>query len=71
MSGVFIDRFGKEVTFLPVDEKHSEFTVDVFISPQFYGWIFGLGKDVKVVAPEDVVEEMKEQARKFLEAYSS
>ncbi len=67
MSGVFIDRFGKDVTFIPVDEKHSEFNVDVFISPQFYGWIFGLGKDVKVIGPQEVVDEMKEQAKKFLE----
>ena len=67
MSGVFIDRFGKDVTFMPVDEKHSEFNVDVFISPQFYGWIFGLGKDVKVIGPQEVVDEMKEQAKKFLE----
>lgn len=67
MSGVFIDRFGKDITFLPVDEKHSELTVDVFVSPQFYGWIFGLGKDVRITSPTDVVEEIKEQARKFLE----
>ena len=66
MSGVFIDRFGKDITLRPLDEKHSELNVEVFISPQFYGWIFGLGKDVKVVAPQDVVEEMRQKAREFL-----
>ena len=67
MSGVFIDRFGKDIAFKPVDEKHSELSVDVFVSPQFYGWIFGLGKDVKVVGPEEVVEEMRVKAEEFLE----
>ena len=67
MSGVFIDRFGKDITFIPIDEKHSELNVDVFVSPQFYGWIFGLGKDVKIVSPAEVVEDIKEAARKFLE----
>lgn len=66
MSGVFIDRFGKDITFRPIDEKHSELNVEVFISPQFYGWIFGLGKDVKVVGPDEVVEEMKQKAEEFL-----
>lgn len=66
MSGVFIDRFGKDITIKPLDEKHSELNVDVFISPQFYGWIFGLGKDVKVVGPDEVVEEMRQKAEEFL-----
>ena len=67
MSGVFIDRFGKDITFRPVDEKHSELNVDVYVSPQFFGWIFGLGKDVKVVGPEEVVEQMRAKAEEFLE----
>ncbi len=71
MSGVFIDRFGKDIAFVPVDEKHCELNVDIFISPQFFGWIFGLGKDVRVIGPDEVVEAMKEQARVFLEGYGS
>ncbi len=66
MSGVFIDRFGKDITIRPLDEKHSEVNVEVFASPQFYAWIFGLGKDVKVIGPEEVKAEMKEQAKVFM-----
>lgn len=69
MSGVFIDRFGKDITFRPLDEKHSELNVDVFVSPQFFGWIFGLGKDVKVAGPSEVVERMKTFAEEFLTNY--
>ena len=66
MCGVFLDRFGKDITFYPVDEDHSEFFADVNVSPQFFGWIFGLGKEVKVVGPEEVVEQMKAAARELL-----
>lgn len=67
MCGVFIDRFGKDITIRPVDEKHSEVSVEVNVSPQFFGWIFGLGKEVKVTGPSDVVERMKEFAKEFLQ----
>ena len=67
MCGVFIDRFGKEINFRPIDEEHSVLNVDVNVSPQFFGWIFSLGKNVKVVGPDDVVEEMRAQATEFLE----
>ena len=67
MCGVFIDRFGKDITFRPIDDEHSELHVDVNVSPQFFGWIFSLGKDVKVTGPSEVVEQMKVFAREFLE----
>lgn len=67
MCGVFIDRFGKAISFRPLDKDHSELNVEVNVSPQFFGWIFSLGKDVKVVGPDEVVEEMKEAAKRFLD----
>ena len=67
MCGVFIDRFGKDISFRLIDDEHSELHVDVNVSPQFFGWIFSLGKDVKVTGPSKVVEQMKEFAREFLE----
>ena len=65
MCGVFIDRFGKDITIRKVDAEHSEINVNV--SPQFFGWIFSLGKDVKVTGPSEVVEEMKKAAEELLE----
>ena len=67
MCGVFIDRFGKDISFRPIDDEHSELHVDVNVSPQFFGWIFSLGKDVKVTGPSEVVEQMKVFAREFIE----
>ena len=67
MCGVFIDRFGKDISIRKVDEEHSEINVSVNVSPQFFGWIFSLGKDVRVVGPSEVVKQMKEAARIFLD----
>ncbi len=69
MCGVFLDRFGKDITFHPVDDNRSELLVDVNVSPQFFGWIFSLGKDVKVTGPDEIVEEMKNYAKDFLANY--
>ena len=67
MCGVFIDRFGKDICFRPVDENYSVVEINVNISPQFFGWIFSLGREVKVVGPESVVEQMRENAEMFLD----
>ena len=67
MCGIFLDRFGKEdISFIPVDKDHSEFWVNVNISPQFFGWIFALSPGAKLVAPDDVVSELKAFAEAFL-----
>ena len=69
MCGVFIDRFGKDITFRRIDEEHSYLYVNVAVSYQFFGWVFSLGKDVRVVEPDDVVEKMKEAAKEFAANY--
>ncbi|MCR5792963.1 MAG: WYL domain-containing protein [Lachnospiraceae bacterium] len=67
--GIFFDRFGKEILVMKKDETHSELIVDVNVSRQFYGWIYGLGEGVKVIEPQSVVEEIKQTAKEFLEIY--
>lgn len=71
MCGVFIDRFGKDISIRKVDDEHSAINVNVNVSPQFFGWIFSLGKEVRVTGPEEVVQEMKEKAVEFLENLES
>lgn len=61
LAGVIIDRFGKNVIMIPTDEEHFNVNVDVHVSRQFLGWIFSLGEDIKIVGPEDVVEQMRRE----------
>lgn len=67
--GVVVDRFGKDV-FLSQDGNDS-FTVSVKVmaSPQFFAWVFGLGEDVQILSPPDVVKQFKKHAKKVMKQY--
>ncbi len=70
LAGVIIDRFGKDVMFLPVDEEHFTVNVDVRVSGQFFAWIFSLGNGVKILGPEEVVEQVRNEIRRLESQYS-
>ncbi len=69
MVSVIIDRFGKDIIISPVDEDHFRTTVNVSVSRQFLGWIMALGDDVKIVGPDEVVEQMKEEIKRLSSQY--
>lgn len=60
LSGVVIDRFGKSAMMLKVNSEQFDVNADIFISPQFFGWLFGLGGGVKIMSPQSVVDEYKQ-----------
>ena len=66
---VFIDRFGKDIIIAPVDEGHFRTTVTVAVSNQFFGWIMAIDGDVKIVAPDSVVRQMKDLIERMAERY--
>jgi predicted DNA-binding transcriptional regulator YafY len=68
-AGVLIDRFGKEIIIRQVDSDHFRTVVNVAISNQFLGWIMALGNGVKIVAPESVVERMRQEIKLLDEMY--
>ena len=69
MVGVIIDRFGKEINLAPVSDTHFQATVNVIASPQFIGWIVALGKSIRIVAPDVLVERMREEIHRLSEQY--
>lgn len=69
LAGVMIDRFGSGVYMRSVDESHFEIEAKVAVSEQFYGWIMGLGTGVRIIAPDYVVNGMKNELKKQLEQY--
>lgn len=68
-AGVILDRFGKEITLEPVNEREFKAEVRVVVSNLFIGWIFGLGGGVKIIAPDDVVERVKREAKRIYGEY--
>ena len=70
MVGVLIDRFGKDIIMKPARKKGwTEARVEVAVSGQFFGWIFGLGTGVKITAPASVVKAYKTELDNLLEFY--
>ena len=67
--GVILDRFGKDVMLIPADEGHFTVNVDVHVSGLFLGWIFSLGEQVKILSPEGVAEQMKQEAERLMRQY--
>ena len=60
-----IDKFGKSIPITIIDDNHFETLVEVEPSPPFYGWLFQFGGEILITAPEIVVANMKETAKKF------
>ena len=67
--GVMLDRFGQDLPIVPVDEEHFYAKPLVAVSPQFFGWLTGLGDMVKITGPDKVKEEYKEYLSRILEKY--
>ena len=55
--GVFIDRFGKELDIHKREAGYLSARVSVVLSGQFYGWLTGLGSEVKILSPQKVKDE--------------
>ena len=69
MMGAVMDRFGRDIFVTKEDDRHFKVTVNVAVSNQFFGWVFGLGKMVRIVSPESVKEKMKKALEGILERY--
>lgn len=68
--GVFLDRFGRDIPIHPSDKKDwYETYVDVAVSDQFLGWVFALGSDVKILGPENVVKQFKDEVQERAKIY--
>lgn len=66
-AGMILDRFGRDVMLVPKAEGGFTVTLDVVVSPQFWGWLAALGGLVKPEAPDWVAEEYRAYLRLLLE----
>ena len=65
--GVVIDRFGTDVMLHPHGEGHFHAGVTVTVSPQFFGWLAGIGKGIRISWPEDVREKYKQYLKEIVD----
>lgn len=69
MCGVFIDRFGKDINFIPIDDEYCKVRINVALSKHFLGWIFALGDAVEILGPGSVLEYVKEEVKRLNSVY--
>lgn len=69
LAGVVLDRFGTDIIMLPRGENRFTASVTVTVSPQFFGWLAGIGKGLRIRSPEDVREEFRAYLQETLDAY--
>ena len=65
-----IDRFGDKVETEPTHEDKFICYVNVRLSPTFYGWVFGFGGDIRILAPSEAVEEIIDMSKRMITAES-
>ena len=68
-AGVMIDRFGKDVSMIRLDDERFVINVEIAVSRQFLAWIIGLGEGVTLAGPDNVVEMMNAEIDRLIEQY--
>lgn len=65
-----VEKFGtKGVIYQKVDDTHFSVNAPVEISDQFFGWILGFGKKIKILSPDDITEKFCAYLDKIREIY--
>jgi len=67
LTGVMLDRFGKDVLLKKDSEMNYSIRTDVVISDHFFGWLAGLGKEVRIVSPDKIRQQYKQYLSDILE----
>lgn len=69
---IFKERFGDSAIIRPNYNNPDTFFVriPVNLSPQFYGWLFGLGNNVKIISPDYIIDEYKNILNSTLQKYT-
>lgn len=68
-AGVMVDRFGKDISMIPLDGTRFTVNVEVAVSSQFMAWVIGLGEGVRITGPERVVAMMKTEIDRLIKQY--
>ena len=66
---VIYDKFGADIHLVSGNNETYRFTADVQISPVFMGWCCAFGEKVKIVAPDSVVEQLRNHVRQMARQY--
>ena len=63
--GVVHDKFGEDTKMICLDKNNCVATVQIQISPTFWGWIFQFTDKMQILSPQSLVEDYKRQCKKI------
>lgn len=66
---VVFDLFGEKTRIISSGDKNARFTVDVQISDLFFGWCCSFGDKLKIIGPDNIIEQFKEYTEKIKNLY--
>lgn len=69
LSGVIIDRFGKDVKIYDDDGDSFKVDINIALSDMFFGWAMSFGEKLTVEKPAHVRASLRDYAKKILEQY--
>ena len=64
--GAVFDKFGEDTPMMKVDENTCAATVQVRVSPTFFGWIAQFAEKMRIISPDKVIDDYKEHIEKIL-----
>jgi len=64
--GVIVDRFGKNIYITNRNENEFDISVDIAVSPQFFGWVASFSGKIKIVSPENVSQNFKNYLKNII-----
>lgn len=70
MIGIVLDRFGREISIRKLEEGVASVKIRVAVSMQFYGWLTGLGREVRILTPEYVKKGYADYLGEIIRNYS-
>ncbi len=69
LAGVIIDRFGTGVTLFPAEDGFFTVHVRISVSPTFLSWVLGFGKNMRILSPLSVREQLIALAEETILSY--
>lgn len=67
--GIIFDRFGRDIDVRKLKDNSISCRVPVLVSSQFFGWLSGIGNDIKISMPKDVKEKYLEYLKNIIALY--
>lgn len=70
MTGIVLDRFGRETSIRKLPDGAVSVKIKVAVSRQFFGWLTGLGSEVRILTPEYVKKDYADYLNRIIRNYT-